>query len=96
MSKTVDVYWSFRSPYSYLAAPGMVQLSKDYAVHVNLRTVLPIAVRAPGFFNPENAKRGHYIKLDWPRRAEFLGVSNIWSRPDPIVQNLETFEIAAE
>lgn len=96
MRKSIDVYWSFRSPYSYLAAPGMIKLGDDYDVDVNLRTVLPIAVRAPGFFNPENAKRGHYIKLDWPRRAEFLGVSNIWPRPDPIVQNLETFEISPD
>lgn len=96
MTDSVDVYWSFRSPYSYLATPDMLKLAEDYAVDVNFRTVLPIAVRAPDFFSPENAKRGRYIQRDWPRRAEFLGMSNVWPSPDPIVQNIETFEIAAE
>ena len=96
MTDSVDVYWSFRSPYSYLATPDMLKLAQDYAVDVNLRTVLPIAVRAPDFFSPENAKRGRYIQLDWPRRAEFLGMPNFWPSPDPIVQNIVTFEIAAE
>jgi 2-hydroxychromene-2-carboxylate isomerase len=24
--QTVDVYWSFRSPYSYLATPGLLEM----------------------------------------------------------------------
>jgi 2-hydroxychromene-2-carboxylate isomerase len=96
MSKSVDVYWSFRSPYSYLATPGMLAIQHDFDVDVHLRVVLPIAVRAPDFFNPENAKRGRYIQKDWPRTAEFLGMPNKWPSPDPIVQDLKTFEIAKE
>ncbi len=34
--------------------------------------------------------------LDMVRRAEFLGMSFGRPSPDPIVQNLETFEVAAE
>ena len=52
MSRGVDVYWSFRSPYSYLATPGMLAIRHDFDVDVNLRVVLPIAVRAPDFFSP--------------------------------------------
>ena len=96
MSRAVDVYWSFRSPYSYLATPGMLAIRHDFDVDVNLRVVLPIAVRAPDFFSPENAKRGRYIMKDWPRVAESLGMPNVWPSPDPIVQNLETFEISKE
>jgi 2-hydroxychromene-2-carboxylate isomerase len=96
MSSAVDVYFSFRSPYSYLATPGMLAIRNDFDVDVNLRVVLPIAVRAPDFFSPENAKRGRYIMRDWPRVAEFLGMPHVWPSPDPIVQNLETFEIAKE
>ena len=95
--KTVDVYWSFRSPYSYLATPGMLALQEDYDVEVNLRVVLPIAVRAPELlFNPQNAHRTGYIITDWPRRAEFLGMPGCWPSPDPIVQDLKTMEIAEE
>ena len=94
---TVDVYWSFRSPYSYLATPGMLEIREKYQIEVNLRVVLPIAVRSPELlFNPQNAKRTRYILLDWVRRAEFLGMPHAWPSPDPIVQDLKTMEIAAE
>ena len=96
MTANVDVYWSFRSPYSYLATPEMLGLAENYNVQVNLRVVLPLAVRVPDFFSPENAKRVRYIMVDWPRRAKFLGLPHAWPSPDPIVQNLETFEIASE
>ncbi len=49
MPKSVDVYFSFRSPYSYLAALDMLALKTHYDVTVNLRPVLPIAVRSPEF-----------------------------------------------
>lgn len=47
MTAVVDVYWSFRSPYSYLATPDMGRLRDDYDVQTNLRCVLPLAVRSP-------------------------------------------------
>lgn len=96
MSMPVDVYWSFRSPYSYLATPGMLAIQRDFDVEVNLRVVLPLAVRAPDFFSPENAKRGRYIMKDWPRTAEFLGMPHAWPSPDPIVQDMKTLEVAEE
>ena len=46
MTATVDVFWSFRSPYSYIATPDLLRLREDYDVDVRLRPVLPIAVRA--------------------------------------------------
>jgi 2-hydroxychromene-2-carboxylate isomerase len=95
--KSVDVYWSFRSPYSYLATPGMLEIREKYNVDVNLRVVLPIAVRSPELlFNPANANRTKYILLDWQRRAQFLGMPNAWPSPDPIVQDMKTMEIASE
>lgn len=61
----VDVYWSFRSPYSYLATPDLVKLADDYEVDVRLRVVFPIAVRAKGaLFNAENRKPAMYIIRD--------------------------------
>ena len=92
----IDVYWSFRSPYSYLATPDMMGLRADYDVHVALRPVLPIAVRKPDFFDPAKAAWAKYILLDWPRRAEFLGMPAHWPSHDPIVQNLSTMKIAPE
>lgn len=96
MTKQVDVYFSFRSPYSYLATPDMLRLQADYNVQVNLRPVLPLAVRVPSFFNPDNLKRAKYIGMDWKRRSEFLGMESQWPDPDPIVQNMDTYEIAEQ
>lgn len=96
MNATIDLFWSFRSPYSYLATPGALQLLEDYDVDIHFRPVLPLAVRSPDFFSPENQRRARYIMIDWPRRAELLGLPHVWPSPDPIVQDLKTFEIASE
>ena len=42
----VDVYWSMRSPYSYLALNRLVWLNSNYNVKMNIRPVLPVAVRS--------------------------------------------------
>ena len=53
----IDVYWSFRSPYSYLATPGLMKIAEDYEVELNLRVVLPIAVRSKeALFDKSNRK----------------------------------------
>jgi 2-hydroxychromene-2-carboxylate isomerase len=96
MTEPIDVYYSFRSPYSYLATPDMAALGRDYEVDVHLRVVLPIAVRSSDFFSPANVQWVRYIQLDWPRRAEFLGMPHVWPSPDPIVQDLKTLKIAEE
>ena len=94
MSVTVDLFWSFRSPYSYLATPGALEIPKRFDVNLRFRPVMPLAVRQPDFFSPENLKRARYILIDWPRRAEMLGLPHAWPSPDPIVQDLQTFKIA--
>jgi 2-hydroxychromene-2-carboxylate isomerase len=96
MKRPIDLYWSFRSPYSYLAMPGALRLERDFEVEVRLRPVLPLAVRDPAFFSPDNLKRAKYIRVDWPRRAEMLGMPHAWPQPDPIVQDMQTYRIAAE
>ena len=94
----VDVYWSFRSPYSYLATPELLRLSDDFDVNVNLCVVLPIAVRTKEtVFDPENRKPALYIMMDSARRAEFLGLPfSFPPTPDPVVQDYATFEVADE
>lgn len=94
---TIDLYWSFRSPYSYLALPGAIEMRARHDIELRLRPVLPIAVRDPGqLFTPANRPRVRYIQLDWLRRARMLGMPHRWPSPDPIVQDLQTMAIAAE
>lgn len=98
MSETVDVFWSFRSPYSRLVTPDLLQLPADYEVDVQLRVVLPLAVRNPGaLFDPANRKPPMYIARDSIRRGEMLGRPVVLpADPDPIVQDFRTMEVAEE
>ncbi|MEM7493298.1 MAG: DsbA family protein [Pseudomonadota bacterium] len=94
----IDVYWSFRSPYSYLSTPDLQKLAKDYDVEINLRVVFPIAIRAAeALFDASNRKPAIYIVMDSIRRAEFLGMPmHFPPRPDPVTQNYQTMEIAKD
>jgi len=92
----VDVFWSFRSPYCYLALDRVLDLSRTYAVEVQIRPVYPIAVRNPDFFRTVNPKYRRYHLRDSRRMAEYLGVPYRRPVPDPIRQDMETNEIAAE
>lgn len=96
MDAVIDLFWSFRSPYSYLAVPGATRLAQDFRVNVRFRPVLPLAVREPSFFSPDNLKRAKYIRVDFPRRAEMLGVPHAWPSPDPIVQDMTTYKISPD
>lgn len=92
----VDVFWSFRSPYSYLATPRLVRLAKEWDIDFRVRVVLPIAVRIPRFFETVNPLWSPYLVRDAIRIAEAEGIPYGWPQPDPIVQNFTTREIAAE
>jgi len=97
MNPIIDVFWSFRSPYSYLVTPDLLKLRHDYEVEVKLRPVLPIALRAKdALFGTGSQQKARYIFLDCMRRAQYLGMKMEWPSPDPIVQDLATFDVAAE
>ena len=96
-TEDVDVYWSFRSPYSYLVTPDLLRLREDYDVSIEMRIVYPIAVRNPSLvFDPSNPNKSRYIVRDARRRAEFLGMPFEGPRPDPIVQEAGTMAVAEE
>jgi 2-hydroxychromene-2-carboxylate isomerase len=96
MGLAVEVFWSFRSPYSYLATPRLVRLAAEYELELAVRVVLPIAVRIPGFFDTVNPLWPPYLLRDTMRIAEQLGIPYGWPRPDPIVQEFPSRKVAAE
>ncbi len=55
-----------------------------------------MAVRNPDFFRTINKKYRRYHLLDCERVAAYLGIPYRRPMPDPIIQNLETNEIAAD
>ncbi len=93
MTLTYDLFWSFRSPYSYLATPRLVELERDYDVKVNVRPVYPIAVRMDGFFKTVNPMWPPYLVKDTYRTAEILGLPYAWPSPDPVLMDMKSGEV---
>ena len=91
-----DLFYSFRSPYSYLATGRIVELTKKYDVSVNFRPVYPLAVRKADFFKTVNPMWPRYVFLDIGRVAQMHGIPLAWPQPDPIVMDFETMEISKE
>ncbi len=96
MLLSADVFWSFRSPYSYLATPRLRGLGREFDLDLRIRPVLPIAVRIANFFETVNPLWPPYLLRDVGRLAEYLGMTIGWPRPDPIVQDFATRKVAAE
>ena len=94
MTLSVDLFFSFRSPYSYLALPKTLKMVADYDVTVNLRPVYPLAVRVPGFFKRADPRFARYIVLDSSRVAKHENIPFRFPRPDPILQDMTTLDVA--
>ncbi len=90
MTLSHDLYWSFRSPYSYLVTPRLVTLEAEYDVRCNVRVVYPIAVRQADFFSNADPLWFSYFMRDIFRCGEFLGVPIRWPVPDPVVMDFAT------
>ncbi len=66
----LDFYFSFRSPYSYLAGPRAFALSDEFDVDVAFRGVIPMAMRGQAV---PASKRIHTLR-DTKREADRLGM----------------------
>jgi 2-hydroxychromene-2-carboxylate isomerase len=91
-----DFYFSFRSPYSYLAVPQIAEAIEQWDIAPGMRIVYPIAVRIPGFFKRVDPLWPPYLMRDTRRIAEMRGIPYRWPRPDPIVMDLGKGEVSAE
>jgi 2-hydroxychromene-2-carboxylate isomerase len=91
-----DLYWSFRSPYSWLAIGRYRGLTEAYDLAIDLKPVYPLAIRQPDFFERNHPNWLGYTVRDVARLSQFLGVPMAPPRPDPIVQDMATRRIAPE
>jgi len=85
----VDVYWSMRSPYCYIALDRLLQLREEYDIELNFRPVWPIAIKDPEFFvgiAKYMEYRVPYQDLDTLRSAQFAGMPYRYPDPDPVRQ----------
>lgn len=96
MTLSYDLYWSFRSPYSYLLTPRLVALEAEFDVRCNVRIVYPIAVRQADFFANADPLWFSYFMRDVFRCGEYLGVPIRWPVPDPVVMDFATRSYPAE
>lgn len=96
MTLAFDFYFSFRSPYSYLATPQVADLIARYDIAPRMRIVTPIALRIPGFFKTVNPLWPPYLLRDTMRISQMHNIPYRWPRPDPIVMDIASGDVAKE
>ena len=62
----IEVWFSFRSPYSWLVMPRIRELAQHYGAELKLRFILPMVMRGL----PIPKAKGRYIVFDCKREAE--------------------------
>ena len=90
MSTSIDLYWSFRSPYSYLATKPTLALAREWDVDINVKIVMPLAIRQPDFFESRGPEWMGYLFRDIVRLAQMSGQVIAMPQPDPIVTDPDT------
>ena len=93
----IDLYFSYRSPYSYLILPRMLKLKEKYDIEINFKVVYPIAIRMPEWFEGKNFFTFFFFKMiDMRLQAKKLGIPFTSKlKPDPIRQNIITGKISS-
>lgn len=92
----LEIYWSFRSPYSYLAVDRLRGMIDKFDLDTKFRPVRPLALREPGFFKRGRKQFVPYLLKDVAREAERLQIAFGPPDPDPIIMNMETGEVAPD
>ncbi len=92
----LDIYWSFRSPYSWLAIDRLAGVVRDYDVAARFCFVRPLAMREPAFFERNRPQWLPYLFKDVMRESARLGVPFLPPRPDPITMDMGTGKVAPD
>lgn len=80
----IELWFSFRSPYSWIALPRMRRLAGHYGAQLRLRYILPMVMR--GLPVPRAKRR--YIMFDVKREAERVGLP-FGTVVDPVGRGVE-------
>lgn len=85
MPEPVDLYWSFRSPYCYLASDRIARIRARFDIDLSARPILPLALREPDYFEGLPAVRNEYLRDDTVRVGDYYGIPFARPDPDPVV-----------
>ena len=96
MTLSFDLYWSFRSPYSYLAMGRLADLRREYDIDINVKIVGPLAIRDAQFFERTDPRFMSYLFGDVVRIVQMEKIPFSVPKPDPIVQDVASRKIAAD
>ena len=92
----VDFYFSYRSPYSYLILPRVLDLKHNHNIDIEFKLVYPLAIREPSFFKGKNFLTYFFHKMiDMRSVAKKLDMPFSTPNPDPITQSYLTGKIHA-
>ena len=95
MTLSVDLFFSFRSPYSYLALPRTHEVGRRLR---SRRSICGRSIRSrcgcPASSSSANPQFARYVVLDASRVAEHENIPFRFPRPDPIVQDMTTLDVA--
>jgi 2-hydroxychromene-2-carboxylate isomerase len=94
MMKSLEIFWSFRSPYSHLATPRLAEIARRPDVATSMRFVRPLALRERDFFERARPQWLPYLMRDMFREGQRLGVPIGPPRPDPVMMDLSTGKVA--
>lgn len=92
----LDIYWSFRSPYSWLAIDRLADIAAHYAVDVHFRPVRPLAMRESDFFERGRPQFLPYLFKDVLRESQRLGIAFGPPRPDPVRMDMASGKVDPE
>ncbi len=93
---SLDIYWSFRSPYSWIAIDRLGAIVRDYDVVARFCFVRPLAMREPTFFERNRPQWLPYLFKDVMRESARLGIPFFPPRPDPIAMDMSTGKVAPD
>ena len=84
MLENIDLFYSLRSSYSYLALDRILDLQRKYNINIRVKLVLPLAVRKKNYFEQLPKNRKSYGVMDNIRIAEYYNIPFQWPEPDPV------------
>ena len=84
INREIDLYWSMRSSYCYLALDRLLALDNEPNVMIKIRHAFQ-NMRHKGYFSNLNLNYPRYHTRDAARIAKFLGLPYGRPRPDPLV-----------